>query len=56
MSNYKELIVRWTYESVEYSDGYYHTVFDQNGEAHCECRSEKEAAALVESKNKEMGL
>ena len=45
----------WTYESVEYSDGYHHTVFNPQGKAVCDCNSEELAKNLVELKNKEPG-
>ncbi len=45
------LIGEWTYESVEYSDGYIHTVFNPQGKAVCDCSTEETAKRLVELKN-----
>ncbi len=52
MSN--QLIV-WTYESVEYSDGYHHSVFDPRGKLFRDFHSENKAREFCEEKNKELG-
>jgi len=40
-----------TYESVEYSDGYYHTVFDRDGIAVRDFPTEQAAKEFVENIN-----
>lgn len=42
---------KFTYESVEYSDGYYHTIFNPAGEACKECNSEQEAKEITKRLN-----
>lgn len=42
---------QWTYESVEYSNGIYHTVFSPEGVRVCDCSDEATAKRLVDIKN-----
>lgn len=46
----------FNYESVEYSDGYYHTVFNPEGEKFAECSSEAIAKEMCEGLNKKRCL
>lgn len=40
-----------SYESVEYSDGYYHTVFDNDGNKICDVDDESTAALICKAVN-----
>lgn len=51
-----DLIDRWTYESVEYSEGYHHSVFDPSGNLFQEFHTENKAREFADAKNKEAGL
>lgn len=51
-----QLIDRWTYESVEYSGGYHHSVFDPSGKLFQEFHTENKAKEFTETKNKEAEL
>lgn len=44
-------IAGWTYESVEYSDGIYHTVFDENGMKVCDCMFEHVVKRVAETRS-----
>lgn len=49
-------IDEWSYESVEYSNGYYFTVFDSSGKAITDTPTEAAAQEVVKNHNQDAAI